>query len=71
MKRFNYKGQSSLEIAISFGVLILFLVGMLRIFFWGNNTMLERQKNYISSRSRDGIWPLPATTPLSDTRLFH
>lgn len=65
------KGQSSLEIAVVFTVLLLFLLGMLRIWFWGNNDLIRRQQEYIDSRSYNGTLPAHNTTTLSDSMVFQ
>lgn len=65
------KGQTSLEITLVFVALLLFLLGMLRIFFWGNNDLIMRQRGYINSRGNQGALPTHTTTPLSDSMIFR
>ena len=68
---FCKKSQVSLEIAISFIVILLFLIGMVRIWFWGNSDLLKRQDDYINTRSaRHGHWPIHNTDELDDSKVF-
>ena len=52
------KAQVLLEITLVFVALLLFFVGMLNIWFWFNNDLVKRQKDYISSRDQRGRWPI-------------
>jgi hypothetical protein len=70
MKKLNPGGQSSLEITGVFVALLLFLLGMLRIWFWGNNDLIRRQSDYIRTRGLNGTWPIHTTIPISDSLLF-
>ncbi|MCM8801117.1 MAG: hypothetical protein NC912_03780 [Candidatus Omnitrophica bacterium] len=71
MLRINHRAQVSLEISISFVAILLFLLGMLRIWFWVNNDLIERQRDYISTRRDLGRWPIHQTRKLSDNIVFR
>ncbi len=70
MKDNPVKGQSSLEIALVLVAVLLFLLGMVRIFFWGNTDLIKRQKDYLKSRGIAGTWPVHRTSSLSDGNIF-
>ena len=69
MKIFQ-KGQVSLEIALVFVAVLLFLLGMLRVFFWANNDLVARQKDYLQTRDEQGRWPIHRTANLTDDNVF-
>lgn len=65
------QAQVSIELSLAFVAVLLFLMGMLRIWFWGNNELYTRQQDYINSRAADdGKWPIHTST-LSDNTIFH
>ena len=65
------KARVCLEIALSFVAILLFLLGMLRIWFWSNEDLFERQTDYIATRSATkGEWPIHNTVELSDSIVF-
>lgn len=67
------KGQSTLETALVFVLIVLFLGGITKIWLWANNQIVERQVRYNNSRVAAGTsadnytlqWPVyqpPALT---------
>lgn len=70
MNKFK-QAQASIELSLSFVVVLLFLLGMLRVWFWGNNELYSRQQDYINTReANDGNWPVHSSN-LSDDIIFH
>ena len=69
--RIAEQGQVSLEITIVFVAVLLFLLGMLRILFWGNNDLFLRQKDYDRTRDAQGRWPIHSSSNLSDDVIFR
>lgn len=66
------KAQVSLEVSLAFVAVLLFLLGMIRIWFWGNRDLYQRQSNYIATRSAtQGIWPMHTTADFSDDIVFR
>lgn len=70
MKIFQ-KGQVSLEIALVFVAVLLFFLGMLRVFFWANNDLVARQNDYQQTRDEQGRWPVHTSNPLNDDTVFR
>lgn len=44
------KAQGTLETVISFIIIILFLGGIIKIWFWANNQIVQRQVRYNDTR---------------------
>lgn len=65
------KGQATLEIALIFVAVLLFLLGMLRIFFWANNDLMARQRDYMQTRDEQGRWPIHSSANLDDQTIFR
>ena len=71
MRRFP-RAQVSLEISLCFVAILLFLIYMLRIWFWANRELFTRQGDYINSRSAtSGSWPIHSSAELSDGLVFR
>lgn len=71
MKRWP-KAQVSLEVSLVFVAVLLFLLGMMRVWFWGNRDLYQRQNNYINTRSAtQGTWPIHETADLNDDIVFR
>ncbi len=71
MTRFQ-RAQVSIEISLAFVVVLLFLICMLRIWFWSNSDLYERQRDYINTRSAtSGTWPMHESRELSDNIVFR
>ena len=70
------KAQSTLETAIAFVVIILFFGGIVRIWLWSNNQIVQRQLHYNATRVRAGTssdtyklsdyWPVHKPESLMD-----
>jgi hypothetical protein len=45
----QFSGQSTLELTLVFVVLALLLFGMLKVFFWVNQCIVQRHRAYRSS----------------------
>jgi hypothetical protein len=71
MKAKGCQGQSSIELSVVFVIILVFLLGMFRIWFWGNNDLYRRQNDYINTRGRNGTWPVHNTPALTDNWIFH
>ena len=65
----NKKAQVSLEIAIIFISIVLFLLGVIRIWVWSQSQLIGRQKSFNSTRVEAGtvekedeikplVWPV-------------
>jgi hypothetical protein len=62
----NRRGQSALEAMVTFVVTILLLWGIIKIWFWANNQIVERQLKYNDTRVAAGtsldsyklVWPV-------------
>ena len=65
------KAQVTLEISLTFVAVLLFLLGMLRIWFWFNDDLYQRQRDYISTRSNLGSWQPIHTSNLTDAIVFN
>jgi hypothetical protein len=74
------KGQSTLELAVVFISMILLMGGMIKIWFWSNNQIVERQLRYNATRVAAGqplgtgytpVWPVytPANLQVKDVIL--
>lgn len=50
----NKKGQSSLEVALIFIIIVLLIGGITKIWIWSNNQIVERQLSYNGQRVRAG-----------------
>jgi len=48
------KGQSTLETAVIFVVVILLLAGITKMWLWANNQIVQRQLSYNDSRVQAG-----------------
>ena len=67
------KGQASLETSLAIVALIILLGGMVKIWFWANNQIVERQISFNAGRVSAGTssdtyslkahWPLDYTPP--------
>lgn len=49
-RRLSDKGQSTLESAVVFVLIILFFGGITKIWMWSNRQIVERQQRYNESR---------------------
>ena len=67
MKLLNNKyGQSTLEAALSFIVIVLLIGGIVKIWLWSNKQIVERQLRYNQTRVQAGtgsdtyepVWPV-------------
>jgi|GEM_PF-4992021 len=73
---FKRNGQASLEASVALVAIIILLAGIIRIWFWANNQIVERQISFNAGRvfagtSSDGYslkahWPLDYTPPALD-----
>ncbi|MFH0763272.1 MAG: hypothetical protein V1925_05235 [Candidatus Omnitrophota bacterium] len=48
------KGQATLETALAFIIIILFLGGIIKIWFWANNQIVQRQVRFNETRVAAG-----------------
>lgn len=69
MRRFQ-RAQVTLEISLTLIAVLLFVLGMLRIWFWLNDDLYQRQKDYISTRKDLGTWPIHESSELNDGVVF-
>ena len=53
-KVLNKNGQSTLETTVVFATVILLLAGIIKMWLWSNNQIVERQKRYNASRVAAG-----------------
>jgi hypothetical protein len=70
IKSFN-RAQTSIEVVAAFVAILLFLLGIIRIWIWGNNDLWRRQNDYRRSRDASGRWPIHQSQPLSDSTVFR
>jgi hypothetical protein len=74
----NRKGQSTLETALIFIVLIAFLMGLTNIWIWSNNQIVHRQVEYNNSRVEAGTaidnytlkWPVYTPPDLTENEVI-
>jgi hypothetical protein len=60
------KGQSTLEMALAFIVIVLLVGGIVKIWLWSNQQIVERQLRYNATRVQAGtgsdsyqtVWPV-------------
>jgi len=70
----NRRGQSTLETAIAFIIIVILFGGILKIWFWANNQIIDRQLRFNDSRVAAGTstdtytlqWPVYTPPSLSE-----
>lgn len=68
------RGQGTLETVIAFIMIILFLGGIIKIWFWANNQIVKRQLRYNATRVAAGTssdayklyWPVYTPDELTE-----
>lgn len=79
MKRiFNKRGQSSLEVAITLIMVVILIGGIIKIWFWSNNQIVERQLRYNETRVAAGTasdtyelnWPVYRAPELEENEVL-
>lgn len=75
MKLIRKKSQVTLELAVTFIVFCLFILGIINIFVWGNAQVVGRSKNYESDRvqagsSQPGKWPSYTPSSLEEDEVI-
>lgn len=78
MKSNRIRGQSTLEVAITFIVVVLLVGGIIKIWFWANNQIVERQLSYNATRVTAGTssdtyklqWPVYAPPDLKENEVL-
>lgn len=68
------KGQSTLEVALTVIVVVILIGGIIKIWFWANNQIVERQLRYNATRVAAGTavdtyklnWPVYAPGELKE-----
>jgi len=71
------KGQSLLEATFALVILLLLLGGIIRIWLWENNQIVERQVRYNQTRVQAGsdadnyqlVWPVHTPSSIGDETL--
>jgi uncharacterized protein (UPF0333 family) len=74
----NNRGQGTLEMAFVIIIMVLFLGGIINIWFWANNQMARRQIEYNSSRVIAGTssdayslqWPMNRPDELGEDKVL-
>jgi hypothetical protein len=74
----NNRGQGILEMTFVIIIMVLFLGGIINIWFWANNQMVRRQIEYNSSRVIAGTsadaynlqWPMNRPEELGEERVL-
>jgi uncharacterized protein (UPF0333 family) len=77
-KVLKQKGQASLETAIAFVMVILLLAGIIKMWFWANNQIVQRQVRYNASRVAAGTagdnytlqWPVYQPPSLTEEEVL-
>lgn len=72
------KGQSTLETAVVFIIIILFLGGITKIWLWANNQIVQRQLRYNAGRVAAGTssdtytlqWPVYTPPALTEEEVL-
>ena len=72
------KGQSALEVALTFIVIFLLLGGIIKIWLWSNNRIVERQLRYNETRVAAGTaednyllqWPVYTPKNLTEDEVL-
>lgn len=74
----NKKGQSTLETALTVIIIFLLIGGIIKIWFWANNQIVERQLRYNNTRVAAGTssdtyqlqWPVYAPPHLNEDEVL-
>jgi len=72
------KGQSTLEMALALIVIILLIGGIVKIWFWSNTQIVQRQQAYNATRVQAGtgsdtyqtVWPVYTPGELTEEETF-
>lgn len=79
MKPLNNKsGQSTLEVALSFVLIVLLIGGIVKIWLWSNQQIVERQLRYNQTRVQAGTgsdtyqaaWPVYTPSELKENEVL-
>ncbi len=72
------KGQSTLEMALAFIVIVLLVGGIVKIWLWSNQQIVERQLRYNATRVQAGtgsdtyevVWPVYTPSELTENEVL-
>lgn len=75
----NKKAQAILETTSSLVIMVILLAGILQLWLWANNQLVQRQRAYSLSRVQAGtattdtytlVWPVYTPEPLTEERVL-